>query len=87
MGAVALAGGSLLAGAAAAAGVLASDTERMVNYWTRAEVASSDGSAAVVEVIDWDFGNQFGKHGIFRFIPDLPDTTPVTEESPDAPDQ
>jgi hypothetical protein len=87
VGAVALAGGSLLAGAAAAAGVLASDTERMVNYWTRAEVASSDGSAAVVEVIDWDFGNQFDKHGIFRFIPDLPDTTPVTVESPDAPDQ
>ena len=87
MGAVALAGGSLLAGAAAAAGVLASDTERMVNYWTRAEVASSDGSAAVVEVIDWDFGNQFGKHGIFRFIPDLPETTHVDVESPDAPDQ
>jgi len=86
VGWVALAGGSLLAGAAAAAGVLASDTERMVNYWTRAEVAS-DGSAAVVEVIDWDFGNQFGKHGIFRFIPDLPETTPVTVSSPDAPDQ
>jgi Predicted membrane protein (DUF2207) C-terminal domain/Predicted membrane protein (DUF2207) N-terminal domain len=87
VGWVALAGGSLLAGAAAAAGVLASDTERMVNYWTRAEVASSDGSAAVVEVIDWDFGNQFGKHGIFRFIPDLPETTHVDVESPDAPDQ
>jgi Predicted membrane protein (DUF2207) len=87
VGSVALAGGSLLAGAAAAAGVLASDTERMVNYWTRAEVASSDGSGAVVEVIDWDFGNQFGKHGIFRFIPDLPETTHVEVESPDAPDQ
>jgi hypothetical protein len=75
-------------GAAAVAGAIAGDTERMTNFWTRAEVAS-DGSGAVTEVIDWNFGNQSfaGKHGIFRFIPDLPETTPITVDSPDAPDQ
>jgi Predicted membrane protein (DUF2207) len=85
VGWAALAGGSLVVGAAAAGGVVAGDTQRMTNYWTRAEVAS-DGSAAVTEVVDWDFGNKFDRHGIRRFVPDLPDTTPVTVESPDAPD-
>ena len=82
----ALAGGCVLVGGAAIAGAIAADTERMTSFWTRAEVAS-DGSGAVTEVIDWNFGNQFGKHGIFRFIPNLPEDTPVTVDSPDAPHQ
>jgi hypothetical protein len=86
IGWAALAGGSVLVGGAAIAGAIAGDTERMTNFWTRAEVAS-DGSGAVTEVIDWNFGNQFGKHGIFRFIPGLPEDTPITVDSPDAPHQ
>jgi hypothetical protein len=78
-------------GGAAVAGAIAADTERMTNFWTRAEVAS-DGSGAVTEVIDWNFGPEIvhlqdPKHGIFRFIPGLPEDTPITVDSPDAPHQ
>ena len=85
-GVLALGGCAVLAGGAAIGAAL-SDTERVTRFWTRAEVAS-DGTAAVVEQIDYSFGLPFdtSHHGIFRFIPGLSSTTPITVSSPDAPD-
>jgi hypothetical protein len=80
-----MAGGSLVVGVAALVGGVAGNTERVGRYWTSAEV-SSDGSAQVTEVIDYNFGAvPAGKHGIFRVIPGLDVRSPVTVSSPDAP--
>jgi hypothetical protein len=80
-----LAGGSLVAGAAAFGGSLVGDPERITGYWTAA-VLGDDGSAQVTEVIDYSFGTVApDKHGIFRVIPGLTVDTPVTVSSPDAP--
>lgn len=73
--------GGLTAGASALAGA----QEEIDRYWTSAEVAA-DGSARVVEVIDYDFGIN-DRHGITRWVPGLPSTGAITVESPDAPDQ
>lgn len=81
-----LAGGSLVLGVGALVGAAASDTERVTRYWTSAEVAA-DGSAQVTEVIDYSFGSfASDRHGIFRDIPGLDSSTPVTVTSPEAPD-
>jgi len=80
-----LAGGSLVAGAAALGGSLVGDPERVTGYWAAA-VVGDDGSAQVTEVIDYSFGTLApDKHGIFRVIPGLTVDTPVTVSSPDAP--
>jgi Predicted membrane protein (DUF2207) len=80
-----LAGGSLLVGGAALLGALAGDPERVTRYWAAAEVGD-DGSARVVEVIDYSFGGfASDRHGIFRWIPGLSPAADVTVES-DAPD-
>lgn len=58
--------------------------ERVSRLWVAATL-SGDGSAAVVEVVDYDFGaNQ--RHGIFRDVPGLRRSAPVQVSSPDAPD-
>jgi hypothetical protein len=81
-----IAGGSLMVGVAAFVGGIAGDTERVGRFWTAAEVGS-DGTAQVTEVIDYNFGALPGeKHGIFRIIPGLDTSTPVSVTSPDAPD-
>ena len=85
LGWVLLLGGSALAAGCAAGGVVAGDPERVDRYWARAEVASN-GDAAVVEVIDYDFGNQFGKHGLERFIPGELPADGIRVDSPGAPD-
>lgn len=79
-----MAGGSVVLGAAALIGGVAGNTERVTRYWTAAEVAD-DGSGQVTEVIDYNFGVATDKHGIFRVIPGLDLTTPVSVSSPDAP--
>lgn len=63
---------------------LASGGERVARLWVAATVAE-DGSARVVEVIDYDFGIE-ERHGIFRYAPGLRTTAPVEVSSPDAPD-
>lgn len=60
-----------------------SSDERVAQLWVAATVAD-DGSAEVVEVIDYDFGTS-SRHGIFRDIPDLRTDAPVQVSSPDAP--
>ncbi|HLM63694.1 MAG TPA: DUF2207 domain-containing protein [Acidimicrobiales bacterium] len=80
-----LAGGALVVGVSGLIGAAAGKVEKIDAVWTRAAVRA-DGSAQVLEVIDWDFGWATDKHGIFRQIPDLPVDTPVTVEA-DAPDQ
>jgi hypothetical protein len=59
-------------------------SERVAQMWVAATVAD-DGSAQVVEVIDYDFGAN-SRHGIFRDVPQLRTDAPVEVSSPDAPD-
>jgi hypothetical protein len=82
---VLITGGALVVGGAAIAGAAAGDTERIREMWVSAQVAD-DGSAQIVEVIDYDFGTSTGKHGIFREVPGLTTTDQVTVSSEDAPD-
>jgi Predicted membrane protein (DUF2207) len=83
--AVLLAVAALLVGVAAAVGAAVGDTERITGMWAGA-VISSDGSARVTEVIDYDFGVQ-SRHGIFRDVPGLRRDAAVRVSSPTAPDQ
>jgi predicted membrane protein DUF2207 len=75
-------GAGVVAGAAVV-GTVVGHPEQIDSYWLQAEVAA-DGSAQVREVIDYDFGNKTGKHGVFRDVPGLvPGSVEVS--SPDAP--
>lgn len=58
--------------------------ERVARLWVSATVAE-DGSARIVEVVDYDFGIE-ERHGIFRDVPGLRTDQPVEVTSPDAPD-
>jgi hypothetical protein len=58
--------------------------ESIRQMWVTATVAD-DGTARVVEVIDYDFGTN-SRHGIFRDVPDLATDEPIEVDSPDAPD-
>jgi hypothetical protein len=80
-----LTAGTVVAGVVAFGAAFAGGHQEEVGrYWTSAVVAD-DGTAAVTEVIDYDFGlNQ--KHGIRRWVPGLDPATPITVTSPDAPD-
>ena len=71
-------------GASAWLGALAGNMEQVDAVWNRAVVAPS-GEAQVLEVIDWDFGSSFGKHGIYREVPGLAPGTQmqVTADAPD----
>ena len=76
--------GVALTGGAAAVGALAGDDERVAAVWAGAQVAEN-GSARIVEVIDYDFGAD-RRHGIFRDVPGLPLEAPIVAHSPTAPD-
>jgi hypothetical protein len=77
--------GAAIVGFVAMIGAFIGDTERISAYWTHAHV-TADGSADLVEVIDYDFGSN-QKHGLLRQIPDVDPTTEFTISSPSAPDQ
>lgn len=76
--------GALATGGAALIGGLVGDTERVAGMWVGAAL-STDGSAAVTEVIDYDFGVQ-ERHGIFRTIPGVSLEDPISVASASAPD-
>ena len=80
-----LAVGAAALGGVAALGGIAGDTERVTQMWVGASI-DGDGDAAIVEVIDYDFGLAAEKHGIFRTIPGLTVESPVSVESASAPD-
>ena len=81
----AAAGGALALGIGAAFAAAAGDNERVTRYWTRAEI-SSNGGAAITDVIDYSFGILGDHHGIDRFVPGLPQDAHVEVQS-DAPHQ
>lgn len=61
--------------------------ERIAHYDVVAIVDTEGRGVRVREVIDWDFSNASGKHGIFRRIPnDAGVPTDIRVESPTAPD-
>jgi Predicted membrane protein (DUF2207) N-terminal domain len=70
---------------AATTDAIVGDRERVERLWTTA-VLADDGSAQITEVIDYDFGSQTDRHGIFRFVWDLSPEAPIRVDSPDAPD-
>lgn len=80
----ALAGGSAVGGLVALVGAVIGHGEQVAAMWVRADVEDG-GSAQISEVIDYDFGSSFEKHGIYRVVPDLPPEAPITVEA-DAPD-
>jgi hypothetical protein len=80
-----LAGGGLFVAGASAIGAAAGDIERIPSLWVGAAL-HQDGSSAVTEIIDWDFGNAQGKHGIFRDVEGLSPSARIEVTSPDAPD-
>ncbi|MBN1091790.1 DUF2207 domain-containing protein [Blastococcus sp. TML/M2B] len=57
--------------------------ERVARIWVSATIAE-DGSARIVEVIDYDFGVE-ERRGIYRDVPGLRADDPVEVTSPDAP--
>jgi uncharacterized membrane protein YgcG len=77
--------GALVVGASAAIATVIADTERIGTIWTSAAF-DADGTAAIVEVIDYDFGRH-SRHGIIREIEDLDPASRIEVSSPDAPDQ
>src|SRR5689334_22595907 len=82
--AVLLALGALVGGALTALGGVAANNERITAMWVGAELRD-DGTAGVVEVIDYTTGVTQGKHGILRRIPGITPETPVEVTSADAP--
>lgn len=77
-------GAALIGGCSIWGGSIA-DSERIASYWASATV-DGNGTAQVVEVIDYDFGGN-ERRGIFRDVPGLDPNAPITVESPTAPDQ
>jgi hypothetical protein len=77
--------GALAAGGVTAIGGVTGDVERVTGMWVGAAL-DGQGGAAVVEVIDYDFGLAQGKHGIFRTIPGLGTDDRVKVSSASAPD-
>ncbi len=77
------AGAVVLAGAGGVA-AFAANGERVTAFWAGAELRDG-GSAAITEVIDYDFG-AFSHHGIYRDVPDLSPEATVTADSLTAPD-
>ena len=77
-------GGVVIAGGAAI-GAFAGNTEHIQSYWSGAELRS-DGTAAITEVIDYDFGSTLDKHGIYRDVKDLDPNARIEVSSPGAPD-
>ena len=63
-------GGGLVAGGLAAFGAVVYNEERIERMWVGASF-DADGTAAVHEVIDYQFGNATDRHGLRRKIPGL----------------
>src|SRR3954452_12693239 len=61
-----------------------SSDERVSRLWVGARIGE-DGSAQIVEVVDYDFGAN-DRHGILRDVPGLRTSAPVQVHSVDAPD-
>jgi hypothetical protein len=78
-----LLGGGLLVGAAATIGAAVGGGERITSMWAAAQVRA-DGTAHVVEVIEYDFGTR-RRHGIFRDVPGLAPDAAVEVSSATAP--
>ncbi len=81
-----LCGGGVLLGVGAAIGAFVGNPEHIQEMWAGASF-HQDGSAAITEVIDWDFGSATDKHGIFRDVKDLDPAANIKVTSPDAPDE
>jgi hypothetical protein len=79
-----LAGACVVGGLVALVGAVIGHGEQVAAMWVRADVAD-DGSAQISEVIDYDFGSSFDKHGIYRVVPGLSPEAPIAVEA-DAPD-
>lgn len=77
--------GSIGLAVVAAAAAAIGDSERITGYWAGAEVGT-DGVADITEVIDYEFGVN-PRHGIFRDVPGLAASDPITVSSPTAPDR
>ncbi len=77
-------GTALVAGGITALIAMLADTERIDRYSATAEVDVDH--ADITEVIDYDFGTP-DRHGIFRDVPGLDPSDPITVESATAPDQ
>lgn len=75
--------GALATAGVAAMGAAFGKPERVARMWVGASL--DEDRAAVVEVIDYDFGVQ-SRHGIYRTIPGLDVSSPVAVSSPTAPD-
>ncbi|HJP16753.1 MAG TPA: DUF2207 domain-containing protein [Acidimicrobiales bacterium] len=60
--------------------------EKIDFFWATAEI-DTGGSARITEVIDYDFAYKPDKHGIYRDIPDLVESSIIEVSSPSAPDQ
>lgn len=75
--------GVVVTGAVALVGAVSGDSERIDGYHASA-VVRADGSAAITEVIDYDFGPR-ERHGIFRDVPGLDKRAHVEVASPTAP--
>ncbi len=69
----------------AAIGAAIGDTERVAAIWTVAAI-EGDGSAEIVEVIDYDFGSS-SRHGIYRDVPGLDERAAIDVSSASAPDE
>jgi hypothetical protein len=80
-----LCGGGVLLGVGAAIGAFVGNPEHIQAMWAGAAF-HDDHSAAITEVIDWDFGSATDKHGIFRDVKDLDPSGAIQVSSPDAPD-
>src|SRR6476620_27311 len=57
-----LCGGGVLLGVGAAIGAFVGNPEHIQDMWAGASF-HADGSAAITEVIDWDYGSATDKHG------------------------
>lgn len=74
-----------LAGLVVAAAIYFSP-EKIDSFWATAEL-DDDGNARITELIDYDFVYKPDKHGIYRDIPDLVESSIIEVSSPSAPDQ
>jgi hypothetical protein len=78
-------GGSLVAGGLTAFGAAVYNEERIERMWVGASY-DADGTAALHEVIDYQFGISSDRHGLRRIIPGLSPSDAFVASSPDAPD-
>jgi hypothetical protein len=83
---IVIGGASVLAAGVAAIGAFSYNEARLERIWAGASI-DADGTAAIHEVIDDNFGNSTTEnHGLERKIPGLHPGDPFAADSPDAPD-